>query len=51
MKEFHNKKIFEKYNIDFGFNGNVVLQNACKKNRVDLAQISKELQSVNQKRF
>lgn len=50
-ENINTAKIFEKYNIDFGFNGNVVLQNACKKNRVDLAQISKELQSVNQKRF
>lgn len=43
--------IFEKYNIDFGFNGKIVLKKACKNHGINLKEISKELKSVNQKKF
>lgn len=44
-------KIFHKYKIDFGFNGDIVLKKVCRKRKLDLNKIVLELNSVTKNKY
>jgi regulator of cell morphogenesis and NO signaling len=44
-------KIFHKYQIDFGFNGDMILKKVCKKKKLDLDAIVSELNAVNKNKY
>lgn len=44
-------KVFHKYHIDFGFNGDIVLKKVCKKKKLDIAEVILELNGVNKNHF
>lgn len=44
-------KVFHKYHIDFGFNGNIVLNKICKKKKLDIAEVILELNAVHENHF
>ncbi|WP_397447040.1 DUF542 domain-containing protein [Polaribacter sp. R77954] len=44
-------KIFQKYKIDFGFHGDVVLKKVCKKKKLNIDRLITELNAVNPNKF
>lgn len=51
VENINTAKVFEKYNIDFGFKGDVSLKKACKSYNIDFSSLIDELSSVEQKKF
>lgn len=50
-ENINTAKIFYKYNIDFGFSGDIVLKKICQKRHLNLSKILLELNSVNKNKY
>lgn len=44
-------KVFHKYQIDFGFHGDIVLRKVCKRKKLNLSKIVLELNAVDKNKF
>lgn len=51
VENINTAKVFEKYNIDFGFKGDMSLKKACESYAIDCNSILDDLNSVEKKRF
>lgn len=51
VENINAAKVFEKYNIDFGFKGDMSLKRACQNYAIDCTSIVDELNSVEKKKF
>ncbi len=51
LNNINTTKVFEKYNIDFGFKGDTKLNQVCKTKNIDVNDLIRELKETDQKKF